>query len=108
MMAILVAPEFWWLESASSSDLKIHGNIIDGCKRTPISIQAHGGNRKVLPAGAHRNISIRGNKITDSAFPNLHVTSTDGLVIKDNQFMPIPVGSEEQSIKIENCTNIVR
>ena len=31
MAAVLVAPEFWWLEAASSSDVEIRDNVIVGC-----------------------------------------------------------------------------
>lgn len=85
MAAVLVAPEFWWFESASSSDVVIRGNKIVGCRRSAIEVIAPGGNGKPLPAGAHRNISIVGNTIVQSAWPNIYVTSVDGLVIKDNR-----------------------
>jgi hypothetical protein len=85
MAAVLVAPEFWWFESASSSDLLIAGNKIVGCRRPAIEVIAPGGNGKPLPSGAHRNIAIQDNTITGSVWPNIYVTSTDGLVIRNNQ-----------------------
>jgi len=85
MAAVLVSPEYWWLEAASSSDVVIRGNKIIGCRWAAIEINAPGGNGKPLPSGAHRNISITGNSITQSAWPNIHATSTDQLVIQDNQ-----------------------
>ncbi len=85
MAAVLVAPEFWWFEAASSSDVVISGNTIIGCRRAAIEVLALGGNDKPLPSGAHRNLSIIGNTITDSAWPNVHVSSTDGLVIRNNR-----------------------
>jgi hypothetical protein len=85
MAAVLVAPEYWWSESASSSDVVIEGNVITGCRRAAIEIIAPGGNGKPLPAGAHHNISIVGNTISASAWPNIFVTSTVGLVIKNNR-----------------------
>ncbi len=88
MAAVLVAPEFWWFESASSSDVVIRDNIITGCRRLAIEIIAPGGNGKPLPAGAHRNLVIRDNSLTDSAWPNIRVTSTEGLVIKNNRLTP--------------------
>jgi hypothetical protein len=88
MAAVLVSPEYWWSEAASSSDVVISGNIISGCRRAAIEIVAPGGDGQPLPAGAHHNISIVGNTITASAWPNLFVTSTDGLTIKDNRLAP--------------------
>ena len=88
MAAVLVSPEYWWSESASSSDVVIAGNVISGCRRAALEIVAPGGDGQPLPAGAHRNISIVGNTITASAWPNIMVTSTEGLVIKDNRLTP--------------------
>jgi len=84
MAAVLVSPEYWWLEAASSSDVVIANNTIVGCRRAAIEVVAPGGNGKPLPAGAHRNISIVSNTITDSPWPNVRVTSVDGLLLKEN------------------------
>lgn len=88
MAAVLVAPEFWWFESASSSDLVVSDNIIVGCRRPAIEVIAPGGNGKPLPSGAHRNIAIRNNTFTDSAWPNIRVTSTEKLVVQGNRLTP--------------------
>jgi hypothetical protein len=85
MAAVLVAPEYWWSESASSSEVLIAGNVVAGCRRAAIEIIAPGGDGKPLPAGAHRNLSIVGNTIVESAWPNIFVSSTAGLTIKDNR-----------------------
>jgi hypothetical protein len=90
MAAVLVAPEFWWFESASSSDVVIRDNKIIGCRRPAIEVIAPGGNGKPLPSGAHRNISILDNTLTESTWPNIRVTSTDVLVIRGNRLTPKP------------------
>jgi hypothetical protein len=84
MMAVLVTPEYWWLESSCPSDVLIRGNKIIGCRRQGIEVTAPGGDGKLLPSGAHRDITIEGNTFVDSAWPNIHVTSTDHLMVKDN------------------------
>jgi hypothetical protein len=83
---ILVAPEWWWLESGSSSDLTITGNRIANCPTPGIVVQARGGNGRVSPAGGHRNIRIVGNSFTNVAFPCILCTSTAGLELSDNRF----------------------
>lgn len=85
MAAMLIAPEFWWFEAASSSDLVIKDNIIDGCRRPSIEVIALDGNGRPLPSGAHRDIRITGNRIAHSEWPNIRVTSTNKLVISGNQ-----------------------
>lgn len=88
MAAVLVAPEFWWFESASSSDVVIRGNTIIGCRRPAVEIIAPGGNGKPLPSGAHRDIAITGNSFTHCAWPNIRVTSTDRLAVRGNCLTP--------------------
>ncbi|MFO1512896.1 MAG: right-handed parallel beta-helix repeat-containing protein [Verrucomicrobiota bacterium] len=84
MSAILVSPEYWWLEAGSSSDLKIIGNTITNCSGVPIHIEAFGGNGNIAPAGVHRNITVTGNAVSGCAMPGILVTSTAGLRIENN------------------------
>ena len=90
MAAILVTPEFWWFEAASSSDVVIRDNTILGCRRPAIEVVAPGGNGKPLASGAHRRISILDNTLTGSVWPSIRVTSTDSLVIRGNRLSPEP------------------
>lgn len=85
MSAILVAPEYWWLEAGSSCNLKIKDNTIIDCGGIPICIEAIAGNGNIAPAGAHKNIEITGNYITRSFAPGIIVCSTIGLNLKDNK-----------------------
>ncbi len=108
MSAILVAPEYWWLESGSSSRLKIAGNTIINCGRTAISIEATAGNGKLAPPGAHRDIAITGNTITGGSLPNIHVVGTDGLVIENNLFQSPGFTRESRNqdpIRLDGCAN---
>jgi hypothetical protein len=84
MSAILVSPEYWWLEAGTSSDLKIIGNTITNCGGVPIRIEATGGNGDIAPAGAHRDITITDNTVTGCAMPGILVTSTADLQIGRN------------------------
>lgn len=86
IVGILVSPEWWWLESGSSNDLIITGNSILDCPTPGIVVQAVGGNGRIAPAGAHRNISITGNTFSNVALPCILCTSTEGLTLADNSF----------------------
>ncbi len=86
MSAILVAPEYWWLESGSSRDVKISGNTIIACGGIPIRVEAAGGSGQIAPASAHRDIRITGNTIEQCSLPGILVTSTTGLTVAGNQF----------------------
>jgi len=89
MSSVLVAPEWWWLESGSSSDLVIADNQITDCRETAIEVVARGGTGALAPSGAHKNIVIRNNTILNSPLPNIYVTSTEKLVIEGNHFKPL-------------------
>lgn len=102
MAAVLVSPEFWWMEAGMSSDVVIRDNFIEGSLQTPVQIHARGGNRRILPAGALRNISILDNRIENCPRPFIHVTSTSGLTIKGNVF-PEATGNSDDAILLENC-----
>lgn len=85
MSAILVAPEYWWLEAGSSSDLKIVSNTITACKGIPICIEATAGNGDIAPVGAHRNLAIVDNTVTDCPAPGILVCSTSALKLENNK-----------------------
>lgn len=107
--AILVTPEWWWLESGSSNNVEISGNIIKDCAERAISVIANAGNGSVAPAGAHRNITIQNNSITNCPMPAIKVTSTDGLIIKGNQIVnPLENGNatDAEAIDLINCLNV--
>ncbi len=114
MAAVLISPEFWWMEAGISSDLVINDNFIEGCQQTPIQILAPGGDRHPLPPGTHRNIAITGNRMVDCAWPLIKVTSTSGLTIKGNPFPETPpawqpaspAGKSRVAIELEQCENV--
>jgi hypothetical protein len=87
MAAIMVAPEWWWLESGSSNNVRILNNTIRDCGDVAIAVYAFGGAPGVAPAGAHNTIAISGNRVSGSPLPNLLVTSTRGLVLGANTFV---------------------
>ncbi|MEI6501407.1 MAG: right-handed parallel beta-helix repeat-containing protein, partial [Armatimonadota bacterium] len=87
MAAIMVAPEWWWLESGSSNHVKILDNTIRDCGDVAIAVYAFGGAPGVAPAGAHNDLTISGNTITGCPLPNILVTSTKGLTLLPNTFL---------------------
>ncbi|MCY3021314.1 MAG: right-handed parallel beta-helix repeat-containing protein [Planctomycetota bacterium] len=114
--AILVSPEYWWLESGSSNNVEIRDNTISGCRARPILVHAQGGqgliSGKLAPAGAHNNIAILNNTISDCPLPNIEVTSTEGLRIEGNTFRtPKGVKPDQdpatiEAVKTVNCAQV--
>ena len=94
MSAILVAPEYWWLESGTSTNVKINGNTISNCLGIPICVEAMAGNGEIAPAGAHKNIGITDNLIENCAAPGILVTSTTDLSITNNNFRQLAESSQ--------------
>ncbi len=84
MAAILISPEFHWMEAGSSKDVVVKDNVLIGIGQTPIRILANGGSGKPLAAGAHNNISVVNNRFEDCPWPLLEVNSTTNLTIAEN------------------------
>ena len=90
----------------------IRDNVIADCRQAAIRVVAVGGNGATAPAGAHRNITIRNNRITTSPLPCIEVTSTTGLVLGGNQYPVAPVAASgapgaPSPIKLVNCTEVM-
>ena len=51
MTAIMVAPEWWWLESGSSNNVRIINNTVRDCGDVAIAVYAFGGAPAVAPPG---------------------------------------------------------
>jgi len=98
--AIKVAPEYWWLEAGSSNDVRIVGNQISSCLGKGIAVYAIAGKGGIAPAGAHNDIVIEGNTITNTADTHIWVTSTKGLVLRNNTY-------DREKAKFEQCDNTV-
>lgn len=106
MSAILVTPEYWWLEAGSSNDVKILDNTIVDCGGIAIRVDAEAGNGGIAPAGAHQNIAICGNHVKESPCPGILVTSTHGLKIENNDLdlkdvkIPLPGSPHKAGKKV--------
>ncbi|WP_197528338.1 right-handed parallel beta-helix repeat-containing protein [Aeoliella mucimassa] len=86
MSAILVSPEYWWLEAGSSNNLVIRDNTITDCQGIAVRIEAPAGNGSLAPAGAHRDIRVTNNHIAKCTMPGILVTSTADLQLEGNTF----------------------
>ena len=85
MESIKVAPEFFWLESGSSCNVKIMRNTVLDCGGVAIAVYALGGDGEFAAGTLHRGIWIVGNRIYNSPLPNVLVTSTSDLVVTGNR-----------------------
>lgn len=113
--AIKVSPEYWWLESGSSNNVEIRDNAISDCRAMGIAVYANGGPGTISPAGAHRNITIVNNTVTETPSPNIYVTSTDKVRIEGNKLSkttgPRRPSRQRRTEKAEpittiNCTGV--
>ncbi len=90
MTSILVAPEYWWLEAGLADNLVIADNRITGGGGMGIAVFAVSGDRKLVPGGAFRNITVRGNTIEGGPSPGILLASIRGLTEEDNTVTPNP------------------
>jgi hypothetical protein len=84
MAAVLISPEFEWMEAGCSSDVVVKENVFHAIGQTPLRILADGGNGKPLPAGAHRTISVLNNRFEDCPWPLVEANSVRGLTVAGN------------------------
>ena len=101
MPAIIVSPEYWWLEAASGDNVAIRRNRVLNCRDRAIAVYASGGTGEVAPAGAHSAIEITANRVTGGPLPQIKVTSTKGLVIRDND-----LDSSPAAVELVNCEDV--
>jgi len=100
-MAIKASPEYFWLEAGSGSNLRIQGNTVTGCRDVAIAVYAKNGDGGWAPAGAHKNIVIAQNTITDSTYPNVCISAIETLDYYGNKLGPanndilMPYNSQE-------------
>ena len=90
MSAILLSPEYWWLEAGLSDNVIIADNVITQGRGMGIAVVSMGGDGTLSPAGAFRNITVRNNTIRGGAQPALLLTSVRGLVEENNTAEPDP------------------
>lgn len=107
MSAVLVSPEFEWMEAGCSSDVVIKENVFRGIGQTPIRILADGGNGKPLLAGAQRNISVLTNRFEDCPWPLIEANSVKGLKVSGNVW-PQPNPSASSVAKPDKTAGPVR
>lgn len=106
MSAVLVSPEYWWLEAGSSCDVRIADNVITDCGGTPIVVEARGGSGRVAPAGVHRDIAIEDNRITGCPMPAIRVTSTRRLTVRGNRIARPTGPAGTDPVVLDQCTEV--
>jgi len=111
MSAVLVTPEYWWLEAGSSNDVTIRDNTIVDCGGIAVCVEARAGNGAIAPSGAHQNIAIAGNDIRNCPRPGILVTSARGLTIENNKLelteVQLPVASAAAKTQTGETNEIV-
>ena len=90
MESIKLTPEFWWMEAGCSRSVTIKDNVILNSGGHAISVVSKTREDRISPAGIHQNILITNNTIGNSRSPQILVTSTNGLVIKNNKIEASP------------------
>jgi parallel beta-helix repeat protein len=105
--SIRSSPDYSYFSGGTSSGLVIENNTIEDNVGSAIIIEAYMGDGAVASAGAHQNIRIVGNTITNSSAPGIVVGSTRGAVLTNNKLRLHPAGSEQVGIRIFNSENVL-
>ena len=101
--AILITPEWWWLEAGSSDDVSVSDNSIVDCRNIAIQVTASAGSGEPAPAGAHQRITVINNRIKGSRLPAISVGSTDTGKITGNVIVTDATG---EAISLINNTRL--
>lgn len=81
MQSILIAPEYHWLESGFSSNLKVENNEIIDPRREAIYIKGIG------PFTGHQNLQVLNNSIRSDVRPALRIESVRNGRVAGNQIL---------------------
>ncbi len=88
MMAINMGPEWFWAEGAHSHNVLIEDNEIFAGADKAIYIHSNAAKGNVYSqAGAHKNITIKNNKIHYYYKPAIFISSLDGLTMQNNKLI---------------------
>lgn len=120
--AILMSPDIaHWYEVGPCKNAVIRNNRIHHCGHIVgggmgcITVQAcHDSKSSQYPAGVHQQLVIENNVITDAGCAGIYISSTDGVVIQNNDIFPQYINcfsqqpvEEKPPVVLENCTNVV-
>lgn len=96
LSAIVLAPEFNWMEAGCPSNVEVKNNKIKGCLHAfshpgmvqpgAITVITLNGKGEISAAGASSNISIHDNEIDSCPKPYIVATSTTNLSIFNNKY----------------------
>lgn len=78
MQAILIAPEYQWLEAGYARNLRIVDNVIIGSGREAIAVHGFGN------GGAHENIDLIGNRLETSHSPAVVISGATNVELTGN------------------------
>jgi hypothetical protein len=97
LSAIVLAPEFNWMEAGCPSNVEVKNNKIKGCLHASshsgmvqpgvITVITLNGKGEISEAGASSNISIHDNEIDSCPKPYIVATSTTNLSIFNNRYL---------------------
>ena len=84
--AIVVGPEYYWMEGSAGSDIRVENNVINNRTGPAIFIGGYLNNPETpLPADSRSDIKIIGNTIRHNTAPAIVVQGCTELTIKDNR-----------------------
>ena len=123
LAGVLLSPDIeYWFEVGPARNIVICNNEFKKCAYAGAKHNlgnilvkcSHGSEYEAYPCGVHKDLQIKNNKFIDSPVSAVFVSSTDGVEIKENQFLnccyehrteELPVSNK--NIELQNCGNTV-
>jgi hypothetical protein len=104
--AIVVGPEYFWMEGSAGSDILMENNVIENGTAPAIFIGGYLNEPDTpLPADSRSNIRIIGNSIRRNTAPAIVVQGCTALTVRDNRFQLSGEGSTP-AMEFENVENL--
>ena len=111
--AIYLSSAFeYWLEAGPLSNVTIRNNLFRDCRtrvkkdnRSTIHVQINGEKHQNVPP-VHKNIRIENNRFENINGLSVLVQLTDGVVVRNNEFVNCK-NEDGEKIIIERCSNVI-
>ena len=104
--AIVVGPEYWWMEGSAGSDLLIENNVIEHGTAPAVFFGGYLNKPDTpLPADSRTGIRITGNTIRNNTAPAFVIQGCTGLTIETNELQLLGDGSTP-AMELENVEDL--
>jgi len=101
--AVQISPEYEWMEGGCSRNIAVRNNSFRD-NGGGVLVAGNNGARNPLPADAHRDVAITGNRISGSV-TGITVVGCTGLDVRGNEIV-LPKNPKARAINLKNVSDV--